>query len=334
VQPPEVNRSALWRLLACLALILILAAALSPVLFWLGKGLLKALHESGFSNYDQQQRSWLWAEIAKADFPRFFNRSVLIAALAVLPFYLRGAGFKQSMLPRLKPSGRDGLDFAVAFVLAGGLLLELGYWMTWREVYVLRVDAPWWGVTAALIPALSVAVIEEILFRGFILGLFLKSMSARAAAVWTTAIFAAVHFMKPAEGVVVENVEAGTGFWLIASILANFARVDFFLAEFCTLVAVGWVLVKARLATGQLWLPLGLHAGWVFGLKYFSALTKSSKALKAGEFSPWIGENLRIGLLPLGVVLLTGWFALQWAILKREGETEPEGPDSRGGQEH
>ena len=80
MQPPEVNRSALWRLLACLALILILAAGLSPVLFWLGKGLLKALHESGFSTYEQQQQSWLWAEISKADFPRFFNRSVLIAA--------------------------------------------------------------------------------------------------------------------------------------------------------------------------------------------------------------------------------------------------------------
>jgi hypothetical protein len=66
---------------------------------------------------------------------------------------------------------------------------------------------------------------------------------------------------------------------------------------------------------------MGLHAGWVFGLKYFSALTRGSKPLREGEHLPWIGENLRIGLVPLIVVLITGWIAI--AITRRIRSPQP-----------
>ena len=86
-------------------------------------------------------------------------------------------------------------------------------------------------------------------------------------------------------------------------------RLDFLLAEFFTLFAVGWVVAQARVTTGSLWPGIGLHAGWVFGLKYFSALTLGSKALLRGDHLPWIGLNLKMGLVPFGVVLFTGWLA-------------------------
>ena len=63
--------------------------------------------------------------------------------------------------------------------------------------------------------------------------------------------------------------------------------------------------------TGQLWASMGLHGGWVFGLKYFSALTLGSKALRAGDHLPWIGLNLKIGLAPLLVITLTGLIVLR-----------------------
>jgi membrane protease YdiL (CAAX protease family) len=100
---------------------------------------------------------------------------------------------------------------------------------------------------------------------------------------------------------------------VIGQIFGHFGHMDFLLAEFATLCAVGWVLVMARLRTGRLWAGIGLHAGWVFGLKYFSSLTRGSKELRAGEWLPWIGTNLKIGLVPLVVVLLTGWIVLRLA---------------------
>jgi uncharacterized protein len=331
-QPPDsnLNRSSLWRLLGCLALILVLGAAIAPVLYWFGKGLLKSLHESGFSSYDQQASHWLWAEIARADFPRFFNRAVLVASVLVLPLYLRGSGMDRSLLPRLKPNGADGLHFGLGFLLAAMLLLELGYLLVKREVYVLKPDAPWLGLSGPLVSALSVAVLEEIIFRGFILGLLMRSMAAGAAIFWTVMIFAVLHFLKPAEGIMPLGapVEAGTGFWLAGQILAHFGKLDFLLAEFLTLVAVGWALTKARVVTGGLWLSIGLHAGWVFGLKYFSALTKGSRALRTGELLPWLGENLRTGLVSCVIVAFTGWLALQVAGIMRSSSGRNAPPES------
>ena len=118
MQPSDSDRSSLLKLLACLALILVVAGCISPVLYWFGKGLLKTLHESGFSTYEQQKSSWLWSEITRADFPRFFNRAVLISALIILPFYLKRAGFNRELLPRIKP---QGIDITQCVILRHGL---------------------------------------------------------------------------------------------------------------------------------------------------------------------------------------------------------------------
>jgi len=212
---------------------------------------------------------------------------------------------------------------ASAFFSAASLLLQLGWGLVHGGVYLLRADAPWWGLSTPLTAALGASVVEEILFRGFVLGLLLRSMRVSTAVFWTTFVFALVHFLKPPEHVSVADdaVGWGTGFWLIGQILANFGHVEFLLADFCTLFAVGLVLAQARVRTRALWCSMGLHAGWVFGLKYFSALTRGSKPLREGDHLPWIGENLRIGLVPLMVVLITGWIAI--AITRRIRSPQP-----------
>ena len=317
VQPSDspAQRSSLWKLLGCVALILVIGSAISPLLYWFGKGLLKSLHESGFASYAQQKQHWLWSEIARADFPRFFNRSILLAAVVVLPFYILRSGMDRTLLPSLKPQKGDILQMGAGFALAAVFLLEMGYLMVKYGIYTWRTDAPWLGLGPPLTAALSVALVEEIVFRGFIYGLLARSMSATVALWWTTGIFAAVHFMKPADGIMPlgSEVHLTTGFWLAGQILANFAKINFLLAEFLTLAAIGWALTKARADTGTLWLSIGLHAGWVFGLKYFSALTKTSKAVRLGDHMPWFGENLRVGLVSFLVVTLTGWLAIQAA---------------------
>ncbi len=69
---------------------------------------------------------------------------------------------------------------------------------------------------------------------------------------------------------------------------------------FATLFLIGWILADARLRTKALWLSIGLHAGWIFGNGIFNRLAhRRILAL------PWLGRNLLIGLVPLGVCLLT-----------------------------
>jgi membrane protease YdiL (CAAX protease family) len=200
----------------------------------------------------------------------------------------------------------------LGFGLASGLLLLLGWGYLQCGLYTLREPAPWASVVEPLVSAVSVSVLEEVLFRGLVLGLLLRSLSIRWACLVCTALFAAVHFLKPPEDFTVAEtvVHAGSGFSLVAVILGNFLNVHFFFAEFLTLFAVGLALVYARIRTGALWLSIGLHTGWVFGLKWFSALTLTTKWLRRGQYLPWVGENLKVGLCSLLVISATGVLAV------------------------
>ena len=69
--------------------------------------------------------------------------------------------------------------------------------------------------------------------------------------------------------------------------------------------------------TNSLWLSIGLHCGWVFGLKLFSKLTTIPPKLQKGEYLPWVGRDLKEGLVPLLFVALTGLIVFFW--LRRWG---------------
>ena len=71
------------------------------------------------------------------------------------------------------------------------------------------------------------------------------------------------------------------------------------------LAAVGVVLAYARIRTASLWLPVGLHIGWVFGVGMFKAATWPVVGLP--EAMRWlVGMSLLEGLLPLSVIIATG----------------------------
>ncbi len=79
------------------------------------------------------------------------------------------------------------------------------------------------------------------------------------------------------------------------------------LSGFTTLFLLGWILADARLRTQSLWLPIGLHAGWIFSNALFNRI-----AHREIEALPWLGKNLLIGLAPLCVALLTWGLVRLW----------------------
>jgi hypothetical protein len=89
-----------------------------------------------------------------------------------------------------------------------------------------------------------------------------------------------------------------------------------FLAGFTTLFALGWLCGEARLRTRSLWMSSGLHTGIVFVKMSFAALSKRRET-----HLPWIGPELQIGLVPVGL------FVLAWIIvllyLARENRALP-----------
>ena len=135
------------------------------------------------------------------------------------------------------------------------------------------------------------------------------------------------------------RIHWGSGIEMTAAIFKKKAEPELFFSEFLTLFAIGVILAGARCATRSLWLPIGLHAGWIFANTLCLSMTGASSALAAGKYDlvaggtriPLIGQELKIGLIPLGTLMVTA-LAVRWWIRHhhRRRETEavkaPAGP--------
>ena len=216
-------------------------------------------------------------------------------------------------------------------LLAMLLLVPLALISLWLGSVRLKPDPAWTALFKPLLSGCTVAVIEEILFRGAILMVLCRATGTRAGLWWTTGIFAILHFLKPPlEGALPDDqVTWMSGFWVITQLFRGFGSLETFAGEFVFLFAVGWMLGRARLISGGLWVSIGLHAGWVTGMKHFSQLVLRTGALDRGDFSPWLVKNTCraivspfVGIIPLIGVVLAGLTVLSLAKKWRRRQEE------------
>jgi membrane protease YdiL (CAAX protease family) len=273
------------KILAYFGAVILLGALLAPPLYWAGQ----ALAARGMMKF-----------LADTEFQKFFNRGMLIAAIVLLwptVKWLRVGGVRELGLEA------DALWWrrvAVGFVIAGALVAVLGAAYLAAEVYRWKRPPPWEKTPPLLLSAFIVALIEESLFRGAILGLFRRAMRPWPAIISTGAIFSALHFLKPDESVQVERVHWLAGFELVPHVFHQFGEPMLLLGGFTTIFVLGMMLADVTIRTRSLWMAIGLHAGLVFIKMSFSKLTKRESA-----HLPWIGEELQIGLVPVIVLIIT-----------------------------
>jgi membrane protease YdiL (CAAX protease family) len=288
---------------------LVLAATLAPWIFqggkWLG-GL------SGEGNLPAVLE-WLGAAAARSSFDRFFNRSLLLSALLLLPLLLaRLRRLRRQVEPWRSPTTTypwktRWLHFGVGFLVAAGLLWLLGSALEAAGAFQARPETPSFGkfLRKALLPAAGASLVEEWFFRGLLLGLWLKLAKPMAACIGTSVIFAAVHFVElPAGAVITNPAAADAGFRLLGLSALHFTDLRFFAGDFLTLFVVGLILGTARIRTGGLAFAIGLHAGWVFTLKGFHLLHHADPESRLSSWA--VGNDLRSGLLPLATLAVTG----------------------------
>lgn len=299
----HINSDAL-KLLTWMVCTLLLGAALAPLMFNIGKSVVdfRLLDEDGF----------LARVLRESEFGRYFNRAMLLAALICLVPLLRSLEMRRSDIG-LRKNPRWVPHLFGGFVLAGGLLLLMGWIYLEMGLFGLREGKYWsWSKAGKFLQqGLGASVLEEILFRGLLLAVLLRTTRSFTAALFLTFFFALIHFLKPPEALIIEDADvgAGTGFYMVGQIFARFGNPIFIAAEFATYFAVGAVLVWARLRTNSLWLGIGLHAGWVFCLKLYNYYTYIPKAYREDVLLPYVGDDLKIGLIPLTMVCLTGVIA-------------------------
>jgi membrane protease YdiL (CAAX protease family) len=294
---------------------LVLAAFLTPWLYDWGKSLASTAAAEQLPGIFE----WLGAASGRAKLGRFFSRALMISALALLPvlFWRLRAMASGGAVPLAKlPLRLVVLQFLTGCVIAGGLLWGMGWLIQYFGAYVDDPTPPATGkLLKKVLPAALIApLLEEWLFRGLLLGLWLKYAKPVAACLGTSLVFAFIHFLEPPAGMAIANPGSPwAGFELLGKILFHFADPRFFVTDFATLFGIGMILSWARLRTGALWFPIGLHAGWILAFKAYNLLHHDV----AGHFlHPWgVGDSLRSGLIPLATLAVTAWVC-HWVMPK------------------
>ncbi len=279
------------RLLLYLAGVILLGALLAPPLFWLGQ----AVIAQGFV-----------PSLAKFDFQTYFHRALLVAALVLLWPLFRALRVRSWHDLGLGKNPRAGTDYGVGFAIAAIPLLCCGAVLIALQIYSLRKGFLWHKMPTVLFAAGVVPILEELLFRGFILGVLLRSFSRLSALLLTSGLFSIVHFLKAPEATTPNDaVRWFSGFDSIAHSFGQFSDPMMLAAGFLTLFAIGCILADARLRTASLWLPIGLHAGWIFANGTFSKAARRQELVL-----PWLGNNLLVGIVPLILALIS------WALVR------------------
>ncbi len=258
---------------------IVLGAWISPLFYNAGKALAEVSVTKNISDVVDRV-----AKICRqAEFPLFYQVALMVAAVILFFPWMdwikarRAEGETGGGAWRLwRPDGTGELgrevlaknpkgiwQAAVGFLLAAGLLLPLGIAMMPGELSVLKISSKLFVLLVA--KSLLIALLLELWFRGIALGVFLRAMSANAALGMSAVYFALVLSAFPAVGVDVVDAEVGhPGFELLDLLFRRFGEFSRLVGEFFPLVIFGAVLGHIRLRTASLWLPFGLHGGWVF----------------------------------------------------------------------
>jgi membrane protease YdiL (CAAX protease family) len=128
-----------------------------------------------------------------------------------------------------------------------------------------------------------------------------------------SALFSILHFLKsPAHAIASEEVHWFSGFAILPQRFQQFEQPLLLLGGFTTLFLFGWVAGWAAIRTRSLALGMGFHAGMVFGKMGFNRVTTRPKGMR--ELLPWIGEDITVGIVGIGVLLLVG--GLLWGYAR------------------
>ena len=286
----------LGKIVIYLLAVVVLGALIAPPLFAVGQNI---------------------GALKRFEFQQFFNRSVLIAAVVLLFPLIRWLKLPGWGALGIEPDTRRWHHLAGGFLAAFLCIMVLGALLLQMGVYRMKGELPWGALGKIALTATVVSVIEELLFRGALLGLMRKALVWPWALLLNSGLFAIVHFLEPREGVIGPgDVRWWSGFRLLGEAFWQFQEPVLLLAGFSTLTLVGWILGWVTLKTRSLWVAIGLHAGWVFATMGFSKFTK--RVIKANETLPWFGADLSVGLGALITVGITGLIVWLWLRRKKE----------------
>lgn len=162
-----------------------------------------------------------------------------------------------------------------------------------------------WLAVKYVLTGLVLVVIEEGLFRGLLQHDIRRSFGTGAAVIAGSLFFAITHFLGVTKAWRLLPDAAPSGFDIAAATLLGIERAARDWPQLVGLFFTGVVLAILRLATGTLWLAMGVHAGWYWVVQIDQVFVQHVDLQPWPRF--WLGSEKYLD----GVV---GWIALAGTI--------------------
>ncbi|MBM3822871.1 MAG: CPBP family intramembrane metalloprotease [Verrucomicrobia bacterium] len=255
-----------------------------------------------------------WQGLASAPFHRYVNRCLLLIAIAGLWPLGRFLNLRGITGLGWTPQPAPGRELAHGF-LVGWISLGILAWLAGAHELQTSLTLPSTlkSVGKAALSAVAVALIEESLFRGMLLGGTRPAWGPKAALWFSSSVYAITHFFRRVqhEG----DIKWDSGFSVLAQMTAGFVDLPSLFPAFLNLLVAGLILGRWHLKSGSLWGPAALHAGWVFWLKMYGFLTDP---VSSASPRVWGSERLIDGWIALPVLLVVYIF-----IARRSTSHEP-----------
>ncbi|MDD2709610.1 MAG: CPBP family intramembrane metalloprotease [Verrucomicrobiae bacterium] len=282
----RLSRLVVWLLVSALA-----AAVLSPWVYmavqWLNQHC-----PSGSLNY-----------LARHPFTRYFNRVFqvfLVSGILAEIFISRreGNGLRMSDFGLAGPPAwkriAAGAGSSILFMFLYAAATVFFGWHILRPN--LSPGAEFGRFIPILATAIGVATAEELFFRGYFLSLCKQRMRFARAVLINVAFFALIHSIRPIKGHILETVDGTSGFRVLGLLLVPFTHPEQMIGGVLVLAAVAVILCWSVQRTGNVYLAIGLHAGWIIALKENFSLTQCQVS-----WPSWVlgGGDLSQGTLAL-----------------------------------
>jgi uncharacterized protein len=272
------------KILAYAAAVIVLGALAAPLLYWGGRAAADVIPELG-----------------RVPFARYFNRAIMIVAVALLWPFLRWIGVRRWTELELEANPHRWRDLGIGAGLATVGLWSVALVAAGFGLFTLHAPAPA-KVLGSLATGVAVALFEETFFRGALFGVLRRNLTWQRALAFLSVLFAILHFIKPHRAArEVTDVGWLSGFDMLPYAFWRFSQPELVLFGFVTLVIFGWILGWVVVRTRSLYMSIGLHGGWVFALRSFDDVSR-----RAADGGIWLGSDMTTGVVPVALLIATG----------------------------
>lgn len=251
----------------------------------------------------------IWGEFPWP-FSRVFDRVAMFVVLVIVLLL-----WKEIDIYEIRRKLKLGSIPNRIYVLVAGLVISLSSTTLLLPLLVGHGELVWSNkgflehilkVIQVIPAAIIISTIEEGFFRVIIFSKLKQYLSLIGSIVATSMLYAFVHFLAPVKQFVYTNFDPLAGFSYLSHLFGRYLMWDVQYG-LVGLFIVGVILCLAMYRTGSLYFCIGLHAGWVTGVKLGLFSTRLAPDF---NFPAGISQRYFIVAQPIswGVLIAVGIF--------------------------